>query len=214
MLIQQVTGKKILVSMDSSASCIWHSKNGVSKNGVGVKCRSKMGSDPILLRHFTPTPRLSYSDPKTLLLRPQDSLTPTPRLSYSDPKTLLLRPQDSLTPTPRLSYSDPKTLLLRPQDSLTPTPRLSYSDPKTLLLRPQDSLTPTPRLSYSDPKTLILTALNNIARAKGISRLAENAGMTRQGLYKALSSEGNPSFATVVKITKALGVELRVHVAG
>lgn len=61
--------------------------------------------------------------------------------------------------------------------------------------------------------TLILTALNNIARAKGISRLAENAGMTRQGLYKALSSKGNPSFATVVKITKALGVELRVHIA-
>ena len=60
---------------------------------------------------------------------------------------------------------------------------------------------------------LIRTALNNIARAKGIGRLAESAGMTRQGLYKALSSEGNPSFATMMKIIKALGVKLHVQVA-
>ena len=60
---------------------------------------------------------------------------------------------------------------------------------------------------------LIRTALNNIARAKGMGRLAESAGMTRQGLYKALSSEGNPSFATMMKIIKALGVKLHVQVA-
>ena len=60
---------------------------------------------------------------------------------------------------------------------------------------------------------LIRTALNNIARAKGMGRLAESAGMTRQGLYKALSSEGNPSFAAMMKIIKALGVKLHVQVA-
>lgn len=60
---------------------------------------------------------------------------------------------------------------------------------------------------------LIRNALNNIARAKGMGRLAESAGMTRQGLYKALSSGGNPSFATVMKIIKALGVKLHVQVA-
>ena len=60
---------------------------------------------------------------------------------------------------------------------------------------------------------LIRTALNNIARAKGMGRLAESAGMTRQGLYKALSSEGNPSFTTVMKIIRALGVKLHVQVA-
>ena len=60
---------------------------------------------------------------------------------------------------------------------------------------------------------LIRTALNNIARAKGMGKLAESAGMTRQGLYKALSSEGNPSFATMMKIIKALGVKLHVQVA-
>ena len=60
---------------------------------------------------------------------------------------------------------------------------------------------------------LIRTALNNIARAKGMGRLAESAGMTRQGLYNALSSEGNPSFATMMKIIKALGVKLHVQVA-
>ena len=60
---------------------------------------------------------------------------------------------------------------------------------------------------------LIRTALNNIARAKGMGRLAKSAGMTRQGLYKALSSEGNPSFTTVMKIIRALGVKLHVQVA-
>ena len=60
---------------------------------------------------------------------------------------------------------------------------------------------------------LIRTALNNIARAKGMGKLAESARMTRQGLYKALSSEGNPSFATMMKIIKALGVKLHVQVA-
>ena len=60
---------------------------------------------------------------------------------------------------------------------------------------------------------LIRTALNNIARAKGMGKLAESAGMTRQGLYKALSSEGNPSFTTVIKIIKALGVKLHVQAA-
>ncbi len=61
--------------------------------------------------------------------------------------------------------------------------------------------------------TLIRAALNNIGRAKGMGRLAESAGMTRQGLYKALSSDGNPSFTTVIKIIKVLGVKLHVQAA-
>ncbi len=57
--------------------------------------------------------------------------------------------------------------------------------------------------------SLIRAALNDIARAQNFSALARNAGMTREGLYKALSKDGNPSFATVAKITRALG--LRLH---
>jgi len=52
----------------------------------------------------------------------------------------------------------------------------------------------------------IIHALGVIARAKNMSQLAREAGMSREGLYKALSEEGNPTFATVAKIAKALGV--------
>ncbi|HEV2745911.1 MAG TPA: addiction module antidote protein [Allosphingosinicella sp.] len=51
-------------------------------------------------------------------------------------------------------------------------------------------------------------ALRHVARAKGITELAKAAGMTRAGLYKALGEDGNPSFATVVAVLKALGVKL------
>ena len=52
-------------------------------------------------------------------------------------------------------------------------------------------------------------ALGDIARAKGMSHVAKQAGLSRESLYRALSAEGNPSFATVLKVTKALG--LRFH---
>ena len=60
--------------------------------------------------------------------------------------------------------------------------------------------------------SLIRAALNDIARAQNMSRLARDIGMTREGLYKALSEDGNPSFATVMKITRALGMQLRIAV--
>jgi len=55
----------------------------------------------------------------------------------------------------------------------------------------------------------ITDALGVIARARGMSQLAEETGLTRQALYKALSSDGNPEFATVLKVVRALG--LRLH---
>lgn len=58
-----------------------------------------------------------------------------------------------------------------------------------------------------DP-ALIAAALGDIARARNMSQLAKDAGLTRAGLYKALSPEGNPSFATVAKVAKALGLKL------
>lgn len=57
---------------------------------------------------------------------------------------------------------------------------------------------------------LIRAALNDIARAQNMSLLAREIGMTRKGLYKALSENGNPSFATVMRITRALGMHLRI----
>ena len=58
--------------------------------------------------------------------------------------------------------------------------------------------------------SLIRAALNDIARAQNMSQLAREIGMTREGLYKALSGNGNPSFATVMQITRALGMKLRI----
>lgn len=62
-----------------------------------------------------------------------------------------------------------------------------------------------------DDPALLLQALGVIARAKNMSQLARDTGLTREGLYKALSPEGNPSFATVAKVTKALGFKLSVE---
>ena len=54
-------------------------------------------------------------------------------------------------------------------------------------------------------------ALGDIARAKGMSQVAKDAGLSRESLYRALSAEGNPSFATVLKVAKALGVRLHAQ---
>ena len=62
--------------------------------------------------------------------------------------------------------------------------------------------------------SLIRVALSDIARARNMSSLARKVGMTRQGLYKALSTEGNPTFATVMRITRALGMDLRITIGG
>lgn len=59
--------------------------------------------------------------------------------------------------------------------------------------------------------SLIRAALNDVARSGNMAGLARGAGMSREGLYKALSAGGNPTFATVVRITRALG--LRLHIA-
>ncbi len=63
-----------------------------------------------------------------------------------------------------------------------------------------------------DPAFLV-HALGVIARAKNMSQLARDTGLTREGLYKALSPEGNPTFATVAKVAKALGYQVTVQPA-
>jgi len=59
----------------------------------------------------------------------------------------------------------------------------------------------------------IARALGDIARAKGMSKVARDAGLSRESLYKALSADGNPSLATVLKVVKALGLRLHAKVA-
>ena len=62
-----------------------------------------------------------------------------------------------------------------------------------------------------DDALFIAKALGNIARAKGMSQLSRDTGLGRESLYKALSGEGNPSFATILKVTTALGIKLHAQ---
>lgn len=57
----------------------------------------------------------------------------------------------------------------------------------------------------------IARALGDIARAKGMSSVARDAGLSRESLYKALGKKGNPSFATILRVAKALGVRLHAE---
>jgi probable addiction module antidote protein len=53
-------------------------------------------------------------------------------------------------------------------------------------------------------------ALNTVARAKGMTEIAKQAGVTRASLYKSLSEGGKPRFDTILKVTKALGCRLAI----
>lgn len=63
-----------------------------------------------------------------------------------------------------------------------------------------------------DDATGITRALGDIARARGMTQVARDAGLSRESLYRALSENGNPSFATVLKVARALGVRLHAQV--
>ncbi len=65
--------------------------------------------------------------------------------------------------------------------------------------------------AFEDGDTaLIAAALGDIARARGMTTVAAEAGLGRESLYKALSPNGNPELATVLKVMRALGLGLRV----
>ncbi len=61
--------------------------------------------------------------------------------------------------------------------------------------------------------SFVAKALGDIARAKGMSQVARDAGLSRESLYKALSGERTPGFDTILKVTRALGLELHAEAA-
>jgi probable addiction module antidote protein len=65
-------------------------------------------------------------------------------------------------------------------------------------------------MEENDP-SLLAAALGDIARARNMSQLAKEVGISREGLYKALSGEGNPAFYTISKVINALGLRLTVE---
>jgi probable addiction module antidote protein len=62
-----------------------------------------------------------------------------------------------------------------------------------------------------DDAAFIAKALGTIARARGMTQLARDTGLGRESLYKALSGDGNPSFATILKVMSALGIKLHAE---
>ncbi|HYC54059.1 MAG TPA: addiction module antidote protein [Candidatus Binatia bacterium] len=65
-------------------------------------------------------------------------------------------------------------------------------------------------LEDGDPR-VIAHALGTVARARGMSEIARKTGLGRESLYKALSPDGNPSLATVLKVVRALGIRLNAE---
>jgi probable addiction module antidote protein len=65
-------------------------------------------------------------------------------------------------------------------------------------------------LEDGDP-AIVVKALGAIARARGMTQIARDTGLRRESLYKALSLEGNPEFATVLKVVRALGLKLHAE---
>ena len=88
---------------------------------------------------------------------------------------------------------------------LTPFDAAEYlTDEETMVLFLEDAL-------ESGDVKVIASAIGTVARAKGMTQLAKDAGMSRESLYKALSTVGNPELATVLKVLSALGLKLSVE---
>ncbi|MCB9506159.1 MAG: putative addiction module antidote protein [Myxococcales bacterium] len=84
------------------------------------------------------------------------------------------------------------------------------------LKRLDERLAPRDRASIEDADgdaASVARALGDIARAKGMSQVARDSGLSRESLYKALSGERNPELATILKVVRALGLTLSAGVA-
>ncbi|MCX7362745.1 MAG: putative addiction module antidote protein [Alphaproteobacteria bacterium] len=67
-------------------------------------------------------------------------------------------------------------------------------------------------METNDP-AFVAYALGQVARARGMSQIAEQAGLSRESLYRALSADGNPEFGTVLKVMHALALKFSVSPA-
>lgn len=95
----------------------------------------------------------------------------------------------------------------------TPKENFSRYDPADYLESEADIAAYLNACAEEDDPSLLLAALGDVARARNMTQLAERTGMTRMGLYKALSGKGNPSFATISKVANALGLKITVAVS-
>ena len=90
------------------------------------------------------------------------------------------------------------------------TVNLTRFDPADYLIDDEDMAAYLAECAEGDDPALIAHALGAIARARNLSQLARDTGMTRAGLSRALAQDGNPSFATISKVAKALGLKVSI----
>ena len=86
-------------------------------------------------------------------------------------------------------------------------------DPAEHLLSDEDNVAYLEAALQQDDPRLVAAVLGDIARAKGMTTIAQDTGLGRESLYKSLSASGNPEFATVLKVVRALGLRLRAATA-
>jgi probable addiction module antidote protein len=84
-------------------------------------------------------------------------------------------------------------------------------DPAEYIETPEDVFLTLKVAAEENNPEFLLSVIGDIARSKGMARLARNLNLDRKGLYKAFSEKGNPSFLTVVKVLDNLGFRLRVE---
>ena len=86
--------------------------------------------------------------------------------------------------------------------------KLARFDPAEYLETEQDIALYLEDISEANDSVLLASALGDVARARNMSQLARDTGLTRAGLTKALGPDGNPSFATITKVARALGLRI------
>jgi len=82
-------------------------------------------------------------------------------------------------------------------------------DPSEYLQSEEDITTYLNDVFSTNDTQLIIAAIGDVARARGMTKIAEDAQCGRESLYKSLSQNGNPSFETVIKVMSALGYVLK-----
>ncbi|MCE8013367.1 addiction module antidote protein [Billgrantia desiderata] len=92
-----------------------------------------------------------------------------------------------------------------------PHTHFSHYDTADYLRNEEDIATYLAAVMEENDPALLAAALGDIARARNMSQLAKEVGMSREGLYKALSGEGNPAFSTISKVANALGLRLTIE---
>lgn len=86
-------------------------------------------------------------------------------------------------------------------------------DTSEYLENEQDIIAYLNAIAEYDNPALMQAALGNVAKARGMTQIAKDAGVGRESLYKSLSKDGNPSFQTIAKVIHALGGRLTIQAA-